>query len=187
MLLLLFNQPAATGVNGTATTSQGQSVSATASTTVTGTASTSQGQSVSATGAQSIIGTSTTSQAQRVNATTAQSVSATGTTAQGQSVTATAATGAVVTGTATTGQGQSVAGTGDVTAAQPDKRGGDDVPREEHWERRKPDPSRDATLDAVIQQAYDKAIGREVAKLVQVVDAFDYESDDEDVLMLMMG
>ena len=69
----------------------------------------------------------------------------------------------------------------------PRKQGGDDVPREEYWEKRKPEVIRDATLDSVIRQAYDKAMGREVAKPVQVVDAFDYETDDEDVLMLMMG
>ena len=71
--------------------------------------------------------------------------------------------------------------------AQPVKRGGDDVPREEYWERRKPDPKRDVTLDTVIRQAYDKAMGRVIAEPAQVIDAFDYESDDEDVLMLMMG
>lgn len=73
--------------------------------------------------------------------------------------------------------------------AKPTKKGGDDVPREEHWEVRKPQPKRDATLDTVIKQAYDKAMGRTVAKPAQVyeVDAFDYEADDEDVLMLMMG
>jgi hypothetical protein len=65
------------------------------------------------------------------------------------------------------------------------KQGGDDVPREEYWEVRKPKPRRDAALDTVIRQAYDKAIGREVAKLV--VDGVDYEADDEDVLLLMMG
>ena len=72
------------------------------------------------------------------------------------------------------------------------KDGGDDVPREEVWERRKPAPIRDATLNTVIRQAYDKAMGREVvapAKAVVVAAkvTFDHESDDEDVLMLMMG
>ena len=67
--------------------------------------------------------------------------------------------------------------------------GGDDVPREEYWEKRKPGVIRDATLDNVIKQAYDKAMGRlpAVALVEVVIVQFDYEADDEEVLMLMMG
>ena len=73
-----------------------------------------------------------------------------------------------------------------------DDAGGDDAyrkEREERWEVRKPQQIRDATLDSVIRQAYDKAMGREVSKPIKVIaiDAFDHESDDEDVLLLMMG
>lgn len=66
---------------------------------------------------------------------------------------------------------------------------GGGLPREEHWQKRKPQPIRDATLDSVIKQAYDKAMGRTVAEPAEVVSVveFDHESDDEDVLMLMMG
>ena len=77
---------------------------------------------------------------------------------------------------------------------EPAKIGGDDVPREEHWEVRKPSPIRDATLDTVIRQAYDKAMGRTVAVAapadvpdIVAVAEVDYDEDDEDVLMLMMG
>lgn len=70
--------------------------------------------------------------------------------------------------------------------AKPDKRGGDDAPREEYWERRKPEPIRDATLETVIRQAYNKAMGR-VTEVPQTAVLFDHESDDEDVLMLMIG
>lgn len=69
----------------------------------------------------------------------------------------------------------------------PNKEGGDDVPREETWETRKPSFIRDATLDTIIKQAYDKAVGHiETVAIVANTVVFDYDADDEDVLMLMM-
>lgn len=76
-------------------------------------------------------------------------------------------------------------------AVESRKIGGDDVPREEYWEVKKTPVNRDDSLDTILHKAYDKAIGRvEPAKPIEVltpVDDFDYDADDDEVLMLMIG
>lgn len=77
---------------------------------------------------------------------------------------------------------------GDGHLTQINNLGGDDVPREEVWEVRKPSPIRDAALNSVIKRAYDKATIRANPAQTDVeIAQFDYEADDEEVLMLMLG
>jgi len=76
------------------------------------------------------------------------------------------------------------------------KVGGDDVPRYEIWERRKPRKQKDAELKSAIQEAMDKALGRVkpvaasapivVPQVVAPVVLRPYDDDeDEEILMLL--
>ena len=74
------------------------------------------------------------------------------------------------------------------------KQGGDDVPREEYWEKHVSKPRRDANLDKLIQEAYSKATEPEkpiveVVKAIEAVKALalDDDDDEDDIIMLLLG
>ena len=66
------------------------------------------------------------------------------------------------------------------------KHGGDDVPREEYWEKYKPQKRRDDSLDKILKEAYNKSTGK-VDILAPVKLRLDLYNEEEAIEMLMMG
>lgn len=118
-------QAAQSGISGSATTSQAQTIAASGTVTapaITGTATTSQAQTIAASGTfiALVTGTATTSQAQTAAASgtyTPPLVTGTAATSQAQTTAGNGTFIALVTGTAATSQAQTIAGSGTFTPA----------------------------------------------------------------------
>lgn len=72
---------------------------------------------------------------------------------------------------------------GTVPLHEPQKIGGDDVPRVEVWERRKKSKKQDEQLDKFIREQYEQITGKTKQEVQEIIGEYD---DEDDVLLLLM-